>query len=132
MTTKMEVFMAASTAIATVAAVAQLMIALPKANPRKRADKTIWRVMAKLERLAVWWLFGTCIYGFVRFARVSDPSTLDIVWFGCGILSGSFWYGLVLARIVLHQNSVKRRELQARIDDLESRWVKSVQMHSER
>lgn len=129
MTAKMEVFMAAITTIATVAAVAQLVITLPKASPRKTTEKTSW-IRTYFERLMLWWLFGVFMYGIFYFSRIKDPTTVDISLFGGSVLAGAVWYSLALTKIVLRQSAARYRELQAKMDDLESRWAKSIQMHS--
>lgn len=133
MTTKMEVFMAASTAIATVAAVAQLVIAWPTATPRKTKETAAWRGRRILERATIWWLFLLFFTGLYHFMfRVAEPTKTDIANFGVCVFAGSVAYGLVIAKIVLKKNATKHRELQAKIDDLESRWTKAIQMHSDR
>ena len=133
MTTKMEVFMAAATGITMVAAVVQLVIAWPTARPVKAKEITNWRGRRILEQATIWWLFVLFFTGLYHFMfRVVDPTTTDIANFGVCVFSGSVGYGLVIAKIVLKKNVAKHRELQAKIDDLESRWARSIQMHSPR
>lgn len=133
MTTKMEVFMAVIATITLVVAVIQLVIMFPAAQTKRAPDKISWRARRTLENGTVLWLFVVFFTGLYHFMyRVAEPTNADIANFGVCVFAGSGAYALVIARAVLKKTAAKHRELQVKIDDLESRWTKAIQMHSDR